>query len=162
MACLHCKEHGHLLARGDILVNLDCDNFTGERGASHVINHFIRNADDIVLHQARDLFNGSFGRISVRRTDFLAIGGYDESLLPMGYEDVDLIERLKALGLVYVHDTNERFNKSIPNTRDEGIVNIKEKVSYAEMVRKNRIKSQENIAEGRLVANKNHQMGVII
>lgn len=156
------KNTAHLLARGEILVNLDCDNFTGVRGAAHVINHFLKNADDIVLHQARDLFNGSFGRISVRRADFIAIGGYDESLLPMGYEDVDLIERLKALGLVYVHDSCKRFNDAIPNTREEGLANIKGRVNYAEMVQKNRLKSQDNIAEGHLVANRNHFWGIQI
>ena len=154
------KNTSHLMSNKEILVNLDCDNFTGIRGAAFVIRHFLENVNDIVLHQFLDDFNGSFGRISVKREHFLAIGGYNESLLPMGYEDVDFIERLKSIGLTYIHDGNKRYNQAIPNSREEGLVNIKEKVSYAEMVRRNRTVSENNISEGHIIANMNRDWGL--
>lgn len=154
------KNTSHLLSRKDILVNLDCDNYTGIRGSAFVIRHFMENANDIVLHQVLDSFNGSFGRISVRREYFLAIGGYNESFLPMGYEDVDFIERLKSIGLTYIHDGNVKYNRSIPNSREEGLANIKEKVNYAEMVKKNMSESEYNISEGHIIANLNRDWGI--
>ncbi|GHU87769.1 hypothetical protein FACS1894155_01340 [Bacteroidia bacterium] len=68
------KNTAHFYADNDILVNLDCDNYTGYRGGKFVIQQFIQSKDfKIVLHQFNQYGDGSFGRIGVLRRFFDAI-----------------------------------------------------------------------------------------
>ena len=118
------KNTAHLLAQNDIAVNLDCDNYTGYHGGYFVIERFVNNRMDIVLHQfGGDLYDGSYGRISVLRKYFHYIGGYDELFDPMGYQDKDLFERLEAAGLLYILTSDYRYNNAICNTKKEGLLN---------------------------------------
>lgn len=45
------KNTAHLLANNDILVNLDCDNYTGYNGGWFVICQFLKYGMNLVLHQ---------------------------------------------------------------------------------------------------------------
>ena len=56
--------------------------------------------------------NGNFGRIAITKNKFDEIGGYDQSLLPMGYQDWDIIKRAEATGCKYVNPTDADFNQS--------------------------------------------------
>jgi len=154
------KNTSHLYANGDVLMNLDCDNYTGYNGGKFVIQQFMNIDDDIILHQVYIYLDGSFGRIGMRREFFHAIGGYNEAFAPMGYEDIDLLERLKALGLRYVHAGDRRYNNAIPNTREESIGNIIHKVEWDEMNRSNRLMSDRNISEGRVAVNVGVEWGI--
>eukprot|EP01012_Entosiphon_sulcatum_P007078 TRINITY_DN13516_c0_g1_i1.p1 TRINITY_DN13516_c0_g1~~TRINITY_DN13516_c0_g1_i1.p1 ORF type:complete len:272 (+),score=43.68 TRINITY_DN13516_c0_g1_i1:54-869(+) len=149
------KNTAHRLARGKILTNLDCDNFTGSRGAAFVRQIF-ETEGRIVLHQ-RDPHNkqtaGNYGRISYPRSDFLAIGGYDETLLPVGFEDKDVIHRLIRNGLRKVKTDDSRFNRAIFNSKEEGMKYCAVQLPFTEMDRLNGLTSAQHIAQGRLVAN---------
>ncbi len=98
------KNTTHLLASNEIITNLDCDNYTGVNGGKFVIDKMTEcGVHKTLLHQfSNDKDDGSYGRISFSRRNFLYIGGYDESFEPMGYQDVDLIIRLLASGLKYM------------------------------------------------------------
>lgn len=90
------KNLAHRLSNGKYLFNLDADNFILDSDLK-----MIREASslDLACHQfSGDLRDGSFGRIGLPRNLFFDIGGYDESLLPMGAQDMDLLKRLAALG----------------------------------------------------------------
>jgi mannosyltransferase OCH1-like enzyme len=87
------------------------------------------------------------------RKYFFKIGGYDESLEPMGYEDKDLFERLKASGLLYIVASDHRYNLAIANSKVEGLVNTGSNSSVLDMMRKNENKSKQNIEKGSFVAN---------
>lgn len=92
------KNTSHKIARGDILVNLDCDNFTGANGAEHILKIFQKYGNDILFHQWSGISkDGTYGRISYHRKTFFKLGGYDESFLPMGYQDHDIIMRFQTL-----------------------------------------------------------------
>lgn len=53
------KNTAHLLANNDILVNLDCDNYTGYNGGWFVICQFLKYGMNLVLHQeSGDPFGG--------------------------------------------------------------------------------------------------------
>lgn len=91
------KNLAHRLASGNYLFNLDADNFVT---ALDLV--FIKFASDqgIHCHQwSGDFDDGSFGRIGLPRDLFTQIGGYDETLLPMGGQDVDILNRIASLGL---------------------------------------------------------------
>ena len=51
-----------------------------------------------MLHQWSGISkDGTYGRISCHRDTFYQLGGYDESFLPMGYQDHDLMMRFRLL-----------------------------------------------------------------
>lgn len=148
------KNISHSYGTGKILVNLDCDNFTGKNGGMYVIKKFLQYGDKLLFHQfGGDGLDGSFGRIAMTREHFYKVGGYDESLLPMGYQDQDLINRLKAHGLNYIRDSNKLFNKAIRNTKEEGLKNTSTCLSYINMLEINRLISHQNILDGKILAN---------
>lgn len=149
------KNTAHLLCRNDILVNLDCDNFTGVHGAQFVINQFMHYPYPMLLHQCSDDgYDGSFGRISIRRSDFVSAGGYDESFEPAGYQDMDLINRLGAMGILRIEEKNSLYNQAIRNSKEECINQVHSHyATWREMDRHNAALSKKNISSGCLVAN---------
>ena len=154
------KNTSHLCATGDILVNLDCDNFTGIWGGAFVINAFDRYNDWCVFHQySGNQPDGSYGRIAVKRSYFDRIGGYNEDLEPMSYQDNDLIMRLTRLGLKYVLSADSEYNQTIPNTKEESLLNTHSPNSYLQMFEINSAIVSQNISEGRMVSN-NGKFGI--
>jgi hypothetical protein len=148
------KNTAHLCAKNDIVVNLDCDNFTGYLGGQFIINTFNQYRMDIVCQQyGGDKYDGSFGRISVLRKYFQQIGGYDETFGPMAYHDDDLIFRLQMLGLILISKPDSEFNKAIRNTKEEGLKYTGSIKNYKTIHYENRKKSIFNLSEGFLTAN---------
>lgn len=147
------KNTAHWCANNDIVVNLDCDNFTGYLGGQYIIRQFIEKKD-IICHQFSGiLHDGSFGRISVLKKYFDCIGGYNESFEPMGFQDFDLINRLIRFGLEYSLHSKIRYCAAISNTKEESILNTNSKIDYATMNSLNIRMSAKNLSEGRLKAN---------
>lgn len=89
------KNTSHWLGRGDVLVNLDVDNYTLRRGGRFVLSVFDKYGSDILFHQ-RDPDHrptSTYGRIALSRAAFTELNGYNEALMPVGYQDTDLIRR---------------------------------------------------------------------
>lgn len=148
------KNTSHWCARHDIVVNLDCDNYTGYLGGRFVINTFVQNCMDIVFHQfSGNIDDGCYGRISVLRKHFDRIGGYDESLDPMSYQDDDLMKRLKEFGLTHILNPLKIYNQCINNSKSEGLLYTDTNKDYLSMLRDNRQKSEDHLSEGYLIAN---------
>lgn len=147
-ACI-AKNTVHRLAKGAILVNLDCDNFTGARGGKFVIDSFTQAKENLMWWQySKKKLDGTFGRIGMTRDIFEKLGGYDESLLPMGYQDGDLKDRALALGLRLCHERNPAFNQAIKNEKYTPT-----NMTWKAMNEQNERTSRANVKAGRLVAN---------
>ncbi|GHT29266.1 hypothetical protein FACS189432_08310 [Bacteroidia bacterium] len=150
------KNTAHSLASHEILVNLDCDNYTGHNGGKFVIQRFIKYGDAVFIHQfSKKHADGSYGRICVLKKHFMQIRGYDENFEPMGHEDSDLMKRLTKLGLCRLNIPNPNYNKAIANSKEESIRNTCSKLSWEEMDEINIEKSNLNIQSGRIIANLN-------
>jgi predicted glycosyltransferase involved in capsule biosynthesis len=150
------KNTAHIYASNDILVNLDCDNYTGFNGGKFLIQQFLKYGNEIVLHQFSGSFNdGSYGRIAVHRKYFTDIRGYDESFEPMGSQDNDLIKRLLKMGLKYVPIQDKEYNTAIRNTKEDSIKNTNSKLEWKQMESMNKTRSDENVLEARIRANNN-------
>ncbi len=102
----HAKNMAHrlgILEGGDILVNLDADNFTGPGFAEYVEKKF-KNSTDIFLWSRmvkegnQRLVRGVSGRIAVTREAFILAGGYDEKYDTHSPDDKDFNARLRKLG----------------------------------------------------------------
>ena len=149
------KNTAHLCTSGEILVNLDCDNFTGPWGGMFVLCAFKRHGNRIIFHQfsRKDGEDGSFGRIAISGNYFRLLGGYDETFEPMGREDSDLIKRFDRYGLKYVLQPNSLYNQAISNTKEESVRYSGSNKTYWKMEKDNFDRSEQNLSEGRLIAN---------
>lgn len=148
------KNLAHKAAKGEIVVNVDGDNFTGRNFAHYVNYRFNKDGLDSLLHFRKKPYWGTEGRIALSKANFLALGGYDENLLPTGHEDHDLMNRAKAYGLPYHNIEIENFLRYLSNTTKEKSMNFEdENAYYYDYESGNRKTSDDNIANKRLVAN---------
>lgn len=102
----HAKNMAHrcgLLEGGDVLVNLDADNYTGAGFGHWVGNELHRNPNaflwsKMIKDGAGRLPKGISGRIVVSSRSFLNVGGYDERFSTWGPDDKDFNTRLRRIG----------------------------------------------------------------
>lgn len=145
------KNMAHLNSEGQILFNLDCDNFIG--GVSTQITQLFESGCEIAHFWSGIHRDGTCGRIAIKRDLFLNLGGYDEDLYPMGYQDLDLLARAAALGYV-IGRGRCAPEMSIPNSKAESIRFCKTSgVDWEYYDTANRARSRENIQAGLLRAN---------
>jgi hypothetical protein len=149
-------------ATGRIVVTLDCDNFTGHRGGRFVITQFEANDYNCVVHQFDwNPQNGNFGRIALTKEVFDKIGGYDQSLMPMGYQDWDLIKRAEAVGCKYVNPTDAEYNQAVVNEggKELSMANTRKSfrsMGWTEMNRINKLKCHHNLYRKKHTANEGY------
>jgi hypothetical protein len=89
----HSRNMVFKQASGDIFCNVDADNFTGP-GFANYLNHFFKEQPCSFLtpdYSVRDVM----GRLSIKRSDFHDVKGFNESLEGYGFDDVDLYRRLE-------------------------------------------------------------------
>jgi glycosyltransferase involved in cell wall biosynthesis len=122
----HARNLAFRLATGDIVCTVDADNFTGP-GFAHYVNERFSRYEDIYL---RPDFEGAhlrlrdvFGRVCLRKADFLSIESYDEGIVEYGYEDVDLCSRLEKRGLKPKFIEDDRFLRYIEHSNRERVAN---------------------------------------
>ena len=134
----HARNVAFRLAGGEIVCNVDADNFTGLGFASYVNERFGAH-DNIYLQPdlvgAHRRLRGAFGRLCVRKRDFLNIEGYDEGLDDEGWEDLDVCLRLQKSGLRPLFYEGEHFLRFIHHDsinrnderhgKDEPVANVR-------------------------------------
>ena len=150
----HAKNIAHFLAAGDVVVNLDGDNFTGKDFAFY-INYLYQThpGQDLLLNFKKDKYYGTYGRICMTRKAFTSLGGYDEDLHAIGGEDTDLVERGIAYHLPYHNIEIENFLKYIENTNNERVKNTTLSNSFAYYNKINKDKTEQRVASHDLIAN---------
>ena len=116
----HSRNVAFRLAQGDILCNLDSDNFTGNGFAAYLNNLFCASPDIFVCAPPVD---NIAGRIAMRKQDYLATRGYDERMKCYGYEDYDMVYRLEMNGLKKVIINDARFMRAIDHPQSKRIEN---------------------------------------
>jgi len=94
----HAKNIAHRLGSGEVLCNLDADNCVGDGFGDWLRQMFAAHESAVTGAESHGV-GGGFGRIAMRREDFLRLGGYDERMRGWGYEDDDLVLRARAFGL---------------------------------------------------------------
>lgn len=112
----HSKNVSAKHANGDIICNVDADNFIGKGFANYINEKFTTNDHIFLGVERKDATKDCYGRICLKRTDFLAIRGYDEGMENYGFEDIDFKNRLKRLGLKELPITNKDFLGSIEHS----------------------------------------------
>lgn len=150
----HAKNLAHCLATGDILVNVDADQFVGE-GFCKFINDFFKSIPNRFSLQFLGALSTS-GRIAVSRKDFFEIKGYNEELTSnqFGYEDYDFLCRLEESGVPRKNVSIKNFTKFIWHSDEERTRNFaKSQISVVDTANANFLISDQNIKNGRLLGN---------
>jgi predicted glycosyltransferase involved in capsule biosynthesis len=93
------KNIAHKQSNGNILVNLDADNFILPEFMEYIIDLFTKNVNIITVGQFCEDDGGGYGRVCLSRENFYKLGGYYENFKNYGYEDDDLYNR----GRKYLH-----------------------------------------------------------
>ncbi len=136
----HAKNMVHRMAEGDIVCNVDADNFTGKNFADFLGAVF---ADDlnIVVNPSHKLFNlpgmeegGYYGRVAISRDNFMTLHGYDEKLRGWGGDDVDIMQRAKGYGLKHMRITDPRFIHIIAHSNESRVENMADGDEQEEML----------------------------
>lgn len=103
----HAKNIAHKKSTGDILVNIDADNFISEKFVNKVIELFENNINTITLGYLDNYESGAYGRIAISRNNFYKLGGYFEKFIGYGTQDYDLYAR----GITYLNLSKYIFEK---------------------------------------------------
>ena len=160
--CSIAKNIAHYFADSDYVINLDGDNFIDEfrKNIDYAIINFKNN---FILHLAvleKDFYDshkqlkgyeGSFGRICCHKEDFISLGGYNESFLPIAYQDSDLLLRAIAKKMSYINMPIKtkclKNNKSITYKTKNN-----HQYTWADCKKINQLISNYNISNNRLIA----------
>ncbi len=117
----HAKNMAHrcgMLEGGDVLVNLDADNFTGAAFAEYLKRKFQIDGPDMFMWSRMvkegegRLPKGISGRIAVTKEAFVLSGGYDEKYSTYSPDDKDFNARLGRMGY-QGHEIAPRFLDAI-------------------------------------------------
>ena len=147
----YAKNIAHRLGKGEFLMNLDCDNFIGN--AVQLIRLYSFEGYKLLYLSSGTMGDGTAGRVAIARELFHALGGYDETFYPMGYQDIDLVQRARAAKT----PSKRCFSSSdlaIKNSKIESIMHCAQAgLAWEDYNRANYARSTANIAAGKLVAN---------
>jgi hypothetical protein len=110
----HSRNMVFRLASGDILVNLDADNFIG-KGFVKFIRENMKENNLLAVDEDGNgkQFKDALGRVCVWKKDFERISGYDERMAGYGFEDLDFKTRLTQCGIKLHPIKKASFLKSI-------------------------------------------------
>ncbi|MFN3850161.1 MAG: glycosyltransferase family 2 protein [Spirosomataceae bacterium] len=118
----HSRNMAFRLAKGEILVNLDADNFVGEGFVNYLKKTFAENNSCFVC-PSHDASTDTFGKVAFAKNDFYNLKGYDEAIECYGFEDFDIKSRLLNLGRKDINFSELNFLKAISHTTEERIKN---------------------------------------
>jgi hypothetical protein len=117
----HSRNMAFKLATGDIICNVDADNFLGEGFAEYVFEEFSK--DNSIFLIANNRQKDTLGRVCVKKRDFYAINGYNEEFEGYGFEDTEFYERLRKYDLKPVYFSQKEFLNVISHSDRERMAN---------------------------------------
>ena len=129
------KNLSHSLASGEIVFNLDIDNYIGDsfpQISEISVKEFISNP----------ISNGIAGRIGMHRSVFNKLGGYD---------DINMLERLRKLNLKNIKETGVRF--PVLNTVQDTIAYTNTNKTPIEIYNNSKRISDEKLSKGSIFVN---------
>jgi len=183
------KNTAHLAAQGAFVINLDGDNFLDENEIAELLRHsdkelenafywgfngtlekvkrFSFNRYKRTSYRAKKnkgaLHEGSYGRIGISKKTFIGIGGYDESLPPMGGQDYNLIKRVVALHQDYSVIHIPAMIKPLKNNKKESLKNtVEPSADWSLWNDQAKNKTREALNAGKIVSNAGKKIGVIV
>jgi len=109
----HSRNMAFHLATGDIVCNLDADNFAGE-GFGKYVQDLMDHKKNLCLTGLENQWrHDASGKLCVSKSNFLEVTGYDENFAGYGFEDYDIVNRLQMHGCETFTINKEEFLHAI-------------------------------------------------
>jgi Glycosyltransferases, probably involved in cell wall biogenesis len=115
----HSRNMAFGLSDAEIVCNLDADNFLGKGFALDAINKFEK--DKNIFYTSDYHAPNVAGRMCVRMEHFLKVRGYNELFTGWGSEDIELVARLKDIGLKQIRFNNPEYYNAISHSHEDRI-----------------------------------------
>ena len=151
----HSRNVAFSIATGDIVLNVDADNFIQPRDkvisqsfCEHVNILANQGEEKIIFAKGKRLLHG---RLGFFKKEFIELGGYDEEMQGYGYDDIDLMRRAWALGFT-LYWFGGQFVDRIKTSNVMKNENMKIK-NWKITERQNQELGFANLAAGKFVAN---------
>lgn len=153
----HSRNMCYKLATGDIVNNVDADNFTGVGFASHINKLAEMQPENGVFAKGK---RSMHGRLGLYREECIALGGYDEDLTGYGYDDHWLLIRAMQTGkkLMWWGSQSMNFAERIKTPRSVVGNNMREK-SWKTTENANKAIATEKFFKKEWVVNKDKPWG---
>ena len=120
----HSRNLNLRLGTGDLLCNVDADNFLGHGFASYLLDVFNGNPNVIIRGSGIPNLD-TLGRICIRKDDFFKVGGYDEYMDGYGAEDDDIVFRTNIYAREIIYFDDSAFSRTLKHLDIERISNEK-------------------------------------
>ncbi len=119
----HSKNMAFRLAGGDILCNVDADNYAGPSFGKFVQNTFAAQSNVCLTGLNNKWKHDASGKLCVSGSDFMDVTGFDESFEGYGFEDFDIVNRLQLNGCTSYTINRPDFLQAITHERHDRINN---------------------------------------
>ena len=122
----HSRNMMFKLSTGDIICNVDADNYLGLNFSDYVNKTFDSNNNIFLIPDTKKRFyyiRDVLGRICIWKKDFISISGYDEKMRGYGFEDEDLYQRMEEIGKKESVIKDFNFLKAIRHSNDDRVSN---------------------------------------
>ena len=107
------------LAEGEVVCNLDADNYLGRGFAEFMLKEF--NNKERLFYTSNLCYRDVFGRVCLERKEFVEARGYNEVFVGYGLEDVEFFNRLLCRGLVQEIFNQKEFYNVLMHADEERI-----------------------------------------
>jgi len=159
----HAKNIAHRQATGDILCNLDADNFLID-GFVELVKKTMSDKQSIMTAPIFDMFNmsGSCGKIAVHREHFYSVNGYNEDInLGWGWDDIDFELRAAMHNKLKYAQTPVKFCRVIDHDESDRVKNFRTKnLKDSQRTNGELLETVKNTRN--YVVNKNREWGVAL
>lgn len=118
------RNLSYLGSSGNIVCNVDADNFIHRDFAEYLYHEFKNRDFPCLVHAIHSRDKNAWGRLAMKKRDFIAIGGYNETMNGYGGEDWDLFRRAKANAWQMVEMPAIFVNKIIHHSHYERMKNF--------------------------------------
>lgn len=119
----HSRNLAFKLSDGDIICNVDADNFIGKDFAKYINDNFSKEGPVFMstFSETHHPIGDVAGRVCCLKEHFYSIKGYDEEIEDYGFEDSDLVNRLISFGLKRHLITDKSFLNALRHSNEERI-----------------------------------------
>lgn len=151
----HSRNLAFLVASGDIVNNVDADNWV-KAGFVSYLNRLANQCPRKAIFARRD--RSIHGRLGFFKDEWEQLGGYDEQMDGWGFEEVDLCWRAWTKGFTLMWFGDD-YCSGLGTSEAARVAHMRNKDAW-QTARANKRRATRNFEQGRYLANHGRRWGV--